>query len=113
VSTWLAAQVAPGGSHTTGTAGTPGTGCGSTPAVESGADRQLSGSGNHLGESAGTRESTLLARAWAAVHAGTLSREPSRRDVQRVLKVRAQDAGWVAKAIKDHDGEGGPVPARL
>jgi hypothetical protein len=113
VELWLAAQLAPGGSHTTGTAETPGTGSGSGTAGDPAGNRQPGGSGNRSGGSAGTAEAELLARAWQAVRAGDLPSEPSRRDVQRVLKVRAAVAGRIAKAIKDHDEEGGAVPARL
>jgi hypothetical protein len=113
VELWLAAQLAPGGSHTTGTAETPGTAGGSATAWDPPGNQQPGGSGNRLGGSAGTTETELLARAWQAIRAGHLPSEPSKRDVQKVLKVRAEVAGRIAKAIKDHDDEGGAVPARL
>lgn len=110
VSAWLAAQVAPGGSHTTGTAQTPGPGNGSAPAPEPGGNQPPDGSGNRSRGSSGTTEAELLTRAWQAVRDGTLPSKPSKRDVQRVLKCRAEVAARIAKAIKDHD-EGGAVPA--
>jgi hypothetical protein len=113
VSLWLAAQVAPGGSDLTGTAETPGTTGGSDTPGNPPGNRQPDTAGNHRNGSAGTTETDLIARARLAVRRGELPREPSRRDVQRVLKVRAAVAGRIAKAIKDHDDEGGSVPARL
>jgi hypothetical protein len=114
VALWLAAQVAPGGSGLAGTAETPGTTAGSDATASRLGDGRSDAAGNHRTGSAGTRNAELLARAQQAVRAGQLPPEPSRRDVQRVLKVRAADAGWVAKAIKDsHDDEGGAVPARV
>jgi hypothetical protein len=113
ISAWLAAQVASGGSHATGPADLSGTAPGSRLGAHPAAGGPLVAAGNHRGGPAGTTEADLLARARHAVRTGQLPRDPSKRDVQKVLKVRAEVAGRIAKAIKDHDDEGGAVPARV
>lgn len=123
VEAWLAAQIAPGGSHLAGPAETPGTTTDSTPDTPTGSrttgNHQRNHSGNqhrnHSGNqgtgSSGTTDRELIERAKTAIQAGELPARPSKRKVQAVLQIRAVVAGRIAKALKNDDGGGDSTPS--
>jgi hypothetical protein len=101
----LAADVVPPARNNSGTA--------QTPTIEPGTSPDPTGSGTTPGS--GADLGSLLARIRAQIAAGALPANPSRRAIQRALKVRATTALEVKRALDTDPGNPGAAgqPARL